>query len=161
MRSHRVVVSLAAITFALSACTFLDVRNITWDATRDKRAASVAGRCFETRVDLRIYSAPDKPGPDLTWLVVDQLVANTAGDRPDAPLVPKGSRFVIEFVRATHYPQVGTSLMPFARLDADRDHGLIQASHVFVYQTGDDPLLPLDKYLRSCDSALEKHESGR
>jgi hypothetical protein len=161
MRTHRVVVSLAATTFALSACTFLDVRNISWDATRDKRAAAVAGHCFESRVDLRIYSAPDKPGQDLTWLVVDQQVAGQAGERPDAPLLPKGSRFFIEFVRATHYPQVGTSLMPFARLDADHDLGLVQASHVFQHQSEGDPLVPLDAYLRSCDSPLGKQETRR
>ncbi|HZP65403.1 MAG TPA: hypothetical protein VFB32_03780 [Rudaea sp.] len=126
----------------LSGCTFVDVRETTWDATQDPRAKDVAGRCFELLRDAVVYSA----GEQTRWLAVpnDRQTSSSDGD---GRIVPKGSRLVIASVSATHYPQVGTTLKPYARIDGE----LVAAGQLFYFQAGSDPLRPREDDIARCD----------
>ena len=113
----------------LGGCTFLDVREFSWDATDDKLFANVVGHCFALKHDGRVMQDDSD-----AWLAID--VKDKELFDSNAPLfVARGTQFKVTQVIRTHHPQVGTFGATFAVID-----GLtVDVSRVFTQQYGDHP----------------------
>ena len=140
----------------LSAC-----ENHAYRTDETVAAQSLVGRCFIMRSEFHVL-------PSKTWSDHDgkrsERDSATASFDYDGHFgtwpgpseygldVPVGSRFVVEKVLAIHYPYPKrvTYWVPYVRLDAKRNHLLVEASRLFIGLDQEIPR-PVPDFLADCD----------
>ena len=118
----------------LSGCTFLDVREFSWDATGDKLFANVVGHCFALKRNGQVMRNDSD-----AWLAVDREDHKEPFDSKAPFFVVKGTQFRVTQVIRTRHPQVGT----FGEIYAAIDGLNVDVSRVFAQQYSNHPFEPL------------------
>ncbi len=135
------------------------------DATQRWKAPQIVGQCYRLRVDATVNHRESalelrhsKKGV-LTydgWIRCQMGECTSDGKNADPGtqfLLPKGSRIHVETVLAGHYPNVGISLDPYARLDPEFGSLLIDAEDLFIIPRlhPDEAVIPASNILVPCE----------